>query len=144
VFKVEPGDSGWTKWWKGLNAFLSLEGFATATVKQFDGQKYPNAMFPSRHFSGGGVDDEYKSADHIFSQMCIQSLAFSKWKDFGEICEKAVLESVFAKPQLSVNYAATYHKFKANTAENQAGRICAFRNFYRNNYVHQLTVGQKR
>jgi hypothetical protein len=152
VNKVEPGDSGWTRFWKGVNAFIDPIAFGKASINQFNEQKYPNAGMPLRHFPGSGVDDEYKSAEHIFAQMCIQSLGFNKWKDFAQMCEKAILHSVFEesglnadqlKSNLSVNYAEAYHQFKAPNAQNQAARICAFRNFYRNNYVFQLTVGNR-
>ncbi len=98
-------------------------------------------------------DTEFKSAEFLKSQLCVQGLAFSKTEDLAKYCRGTVLKSPYERPAkagqaqnyyddyLSVNFDAKLSEKKENKAENHSVRICAYRDYHRRNHIMFLTLG---
>jgi hypothetical protein len=155
--------------------------------------RYPKSRTTTygNNMLGASVDNENRSARHMYELYCIQSLAFSDWRFFQPLCKGVVLESPFRHTNLSpalnkvfndtlnisydtmlaANLSAENRKNIATLNEqlkygysakepdqarakklaqlgvelsrNHSSRICALRDFGRNNYVMYLTLGLK-
>ncbi len=100
------------------------------------------------------IDDEFGSAQRLFEQFCIQSLAFSDVRSFYSICQGVVLKSPFPEPvlvslqekerrSLLISYKEKLSESRDNAPLNLSQRICAFRDYNRKNMVVYLTTAQK-
>jgi hypothetical protein len=101
--------------------------------------------------------DEDKSLAWLRAKACIQSLGFSEWRKFKEVCAGAVLESrlnASAPGEIPIKFS--YEKLREELENGFLGAIsssiwgpptghrfkhvCAVRDYFRNNNVFWLTV----
>ncbi|MGE3611115.1 MAG: hypothetical protein AB7I27_16105 [Bacteriovoracaceae bacterium] len=100
-----------------------------------------------------GPQSEFHDAQNVFSQFCIQSLAFNDQKEIRDLCQGAVLES----PLINVGgYNIEYNKrltaflndrkltSQDKLSYNRSERVCAFRDYNRQNMVLYMTLGKKK
>ena len=121
--------------------------------------KSANSYFKSTSSDKNNDLTEFQAAKTMHKLYCIQSLTFADWRSFKPLCKGVILESDFKSDNLS---PATKQKFEnllnvsydkklsayvsANMSQNdvqlnRAERICAFRQYARNNYIMYLTLG---
>lgn len=143
---------------KGLwNSFSSL--VIDPVVDPGNAEKYPVPNVFSGMYgqvSKLSPDDEFGSAKNLYSQMCIQALAFNDLKSFWYLCKDANIKSPFMAPEgdaqlkkdfndyLSLQFSKKAYENVENPAINHSKRICGFRDYNRRNLVLYLTLNMKK
>jgi hypothetical protein len=140
--------------WRFVKDFLSLvepTGYIRYFwLRNFHADRYPSLANPFSPFNyNSSPDSTTGSAKYAFGQLCIQSLAFNNYSVYRYACDKSTLLSIFdrvmnnKKPDgvISFDYNTLYDRYNKSTPAAHEERVCAFRNYYRNNYVYQLTIG---
>lgn len=170
TIRIDSRNRAWKDYWQehpitGLGFGLPGVVFELI-VKPFDyyfsfykgnPDKYPRSLttgFGNNRIKAF-VDTEEGSAKRIYQLYCIQSLAFTNWKTFNNLCKGVELESPFLqnvsnsdyylRSTLNVNYSQKLSSFvtakKKDYSRNHSERICALRDFGRSNLVLYLTLG---
>jgi hypothetical protein len=101
-------------------------------------------------------DTEFGSAAEMYSQYCIQALAFNDLRGIWSVCNGAKLTSPFTPPDRNNPAYAAYDQylnvdftkratenFETNRPLNESLRICSLREYYRRNMVLYMTRGAK-
>lgn len=101
--------------------------------------------------------DLNNEAETLRAKVCIQTLGFQNYKDFMGLCQGAVLKSSNGKKlknanglQLEFNYDQLFRKRRSEepwttawlgtSAPNRFSQVCLLRDYFRNNFVHWLTL----
>lgn len=119
----------------------------------FLNDKYPlpGIWGKSKHVN---IDNEFGSSKYLYSQFCIQSLAFRDIRPFWNLCKDVVFASSYKVGQggdnriksdyLSIGFSAKAREdLGTDRALNFSKRVCAFRDYHRRNLVYYLTSGMK-
>lgn len=97
-------------------------------------------------------ESEFKDASALYSQLCVQALAFYNQNSIFELCGKAILSSPFKNLKShDMSYEARVRGHLDNTkaspamrkAWNYSDRICAFRDYNRKNLVRFMSLNKK-
>ncbi|MFZ4403560.1 MAG: hypothetical protein ACOYOK_05600 [Pseudobdellovibrionaceae bacterium] len=143
--------------WKMINALKNT--LKTVDPISFIWRQF-NAIWHSDRYSAdrpgwakesSSPDTTFRAGYYIYAQSCIQSLAFNDWKRFEDLCRGVILPSIFDSfksemtkeemNHLEMAYDLIKNDKKENMSENHDQRICAFRDYYRNNYIFQVAIG---
>lgn len=170
--RYKNGDGYWSKNFKDIGSAIDPSYWIGRAYRyMFHSERYPmdpyNSWNPFSFFQineNKSFDTSTGSAGYAWAQMCVQSLAFNNYQIFEYLCDGAVLQSAFdrilgtKKPDgiTSFDYNQLFKKFDTQKDQTQTRqgqpnqqisfkreeRVCAYRNYYRNNYVYQLSIGQ--
>lgn len=170
MISTDSRKRAWKDYWQEFPMTTgSVPGyFLEALIKPFDyyfsfyrgnPDRYPRTLGTGygSNKTRAFVDTEEHSAKRLYQLYCIQSLAFTDWVPFRNLCKGAELESPFLqdiqntpkeyklRQTLNVNYDQKLSAFVTpqnhDYSRNHSERICALRDFGRSNLVLYLTLG---
>jgi hypothetical protein len=100
----------WTDYWRETSLPHNPLAFIVAPLKIFDffyymnlnTNRYPRSLDTGFGINGtsGIIDNENGSAKRMLAHYCVQSLAFTEWQPFYEICKDVVLNSPYSSDHL--------------------------------------------
>lgn len=146
-----------------VRRFLAGIWNSLKTITGFEEQKYPVhylSLIGVKDNIAYSIDDENRSAEHVFNRMCIQALSFNdykslRWRALYNLCKNANINSPFKTEQvtamrniktddyLSINFKKKFNEDLPDYRANHSKRICAFRDYNRRNLVVYLTMNFK-
>jgi hypothetical protein len=138
-------------WWNPWNfapELTSPAGYFTVV-----GYWWANAnRYPLGDETNRAPESEFKDNLALFSQFCIQSLAFYDQSAISTMCKEAILRSPFGGlKSLDLRYEQRYNAYRDDKryepalrkAWNYSDRICAFRDYNRKNLVKFMSLNKK-
>jgi hypothetical protein len=119
-----------------------------AELALFHSDRYPTKRLFKKNDSAS-PDTEFDSRKHIYSRLCLLSLAFNDWRPFHRLCAGVILESPIGKNPSMGNLKMSKEKLNMkyydqliskwnNKKLNHSIRICSFRDYLRRNLVAYL------
>jgi hypothetical protein len=138
-------------WWNPWNFAPDL----TSPVGAFTviGYWWANAnRYPIGEETNRAPESEFKDNLALYSQFCIQSLAFYDQSAISTMCKEAILRSPFSGiKSLDLRYEQRYNGYledkklpvATRKSWNYSDRICAFRDYNRKNLVKFMSLNKK-